>query len=111
MFKFRILVATGLVFIVAAFFSTSTLWAASKLTSKQQKAKGKCSLQYMKCVDGCGVVGLTGYWQCQTKCESTYNHCMDAAGIPLKANPPPKTDARPTRTRNRSRLDAEEITH
>ncbi len=99
MFKFRILFATVLVFIVAVFFSTSMIWAKSKLTSQQQKAKGKCSLQYMKCVDGCGVVGLTGYWDCQTKCEGTYNHCMDAAGIPLKANPPPKTGARPSPTK------------
>lgn len=98
MFKFRNLVATGLVFIVAFFAPTSMLWAKSKLTPKQERAKSKCSLRYMSCVDACGVVGLTGYWDCQTKCEGTYNRCMDAAGIPLKANPPPKTGDQPKPT-------------
>jgi hypothetical protein len=99
MFKFRILIATGLVCMAAVFVSTSMLWAASKLTPKQQKAKSKCSLQFMKCLDGCGVVGLSlAYWPCQSKCESAYNRCMDSAGIPLQTNPPPKTGGRPTPT-------------
>jgi hypothetical protein len=91
MSKSRILIATGLVCIAATFVSTSMLWAASKLTPKQQKAKSKCSLQFMSCTDACGVVGLSlAYWPCQAKCETAYNRCMDAAGIPRDSNPPPK---------------------
>lgn len=95
--KLRVISITLL--ILAGFILVLPVFGKGKgtttLTSGQQKAKSKCSLQYMNCVDGCGVVGLNlAYWPCQEKCQTAYNKCMDAAGIPRDMYPPPKTDGR-----------------
>src|SRR4051812_26302190 len=88
MFKFRTLIATGFASIAASFIAASMLSAAGKapLTPGQEKAKGKCSLQYMQCVITC-TQGDSG---CVEKCKAAYLRCMDAAGIPRGSYPPPK---------------------
>lgn len=93
MSKYQNLIATVLVCIAMTFVSTSMLWAKSILTTDQEKAKSKCALKYMFCVDECVDA------PCQRKCEFWYNKCMDDAGIPRQENPPPKTGAKLTPTK------------